>query len=315
MHLLIPFAASLSESGQAAFAELALPSLEELLARMQVGSRLEGDEYRLSMPHERVMALALGWQGDDGALPWAARSAAMDGVDTMRGRKAWGLVSPVHWQVGREHLTMGDPDDLGLDSDEARAFFEAVQPLLRSEGWVFVLRAPTRWYVAHESLAGLPTASLDRAIGRNPDFWMPDHPAAAAVKRLQSEVQMLLHTHPLNDAREAAGKLPLNSFWLSGCGVPQPELGAPPLVLDALRRPALRSDWLAWREAWVALDNGPLRDALARVKRGEPLKLTLCGERHALGLQTQPASLGSRLASLAGRWRSGGKVAAALATL
>lgn len=315
MHLLIPFAASLSDSGQAAFAELQLPALEELLGRLQVASRLEGDEYRLSMPHERVLALSLGWQGADGALPWAARSAAMDGVDTARGSKAWGLISPVHWQVGREHLTMGDPDDLGLDSDEARAFFEAVQPLMRSEGWVFVLRAPTRWYVAHDSLADLPTASLDRAIGRNPDFWMPDHPAARAVKRLQSEVQMLLHTHPLNDAREAAGKLPLNSFWLSGCGRPQPELGAPPILLNALRKPALRSDWLAWREAWVALDNGTLRAALARVKRGEPLKLTLCGERHALGLQSQPASLGSRLASLTGRWRSGGKVAAALATL
>jgi hypothetical protein len=315
MHLLIPFAASLSDSGQAAFAELQLPVLEELLARMQVGSRLEGDEYRLSMPHERVLALALGWKGEDGALPWAARSAAQDGVDTTRGSKAWGLLSPVHWQVGREHLTMGDPEDLGLDTQESRAFFEAVQPLLRSEGWVFVMRAPTRWYVAHESLAGLPTASLDRTIGRNPDFWMPDHPAARTVKRLQSEVQMLLHTHPLNDARETAGKLPLNSFWLSGCGLPQPELGAPPLVLDALRRPALHSDWLAWREAWKALDDGPLRDALARVKHGEPLKLTLCGERHALGLQTRPATLGSRLASLAGRWRSDGKVAAALATL
>jgi hypothetical protein len=315
MHLLIPFAASLSDSGQAAFAELRLPSLEELLGRLQPASRLEGDEYRLSMPHERVLALALGWKGDDGALPWAARTAAIDGVDTGRGSKPWGLVSPVHWQLGREHLTMGDPEDLELDAQESRAFFEAVQPLLRSEGWVFVWRAPTRWYVAHDSLAGLPTASLDRAIGRNPDFWMPDHPAARTVKRLQSEVQMLLHTHPLNDAREAAGKLPLNSFWLSGCGVPQPDVGTLPLVLDALRRPALRGDWLAWREAWVALDEGPLRDALARVKRGEPLKLTLCGERHALGLKTQPATLGSRLASLTGRWRSGGKVAAALATL
>ena len=30
---------------------------------------------------------------------------------------------------------------------------------------------------------------------------------------------MLLYTHPVNDAREARGALPVNSFWLSGCGV------------------------------------------------------------------------------------------------
>ena len=30
---------------------------------------------------------------------------------------------------------------------------------------------------------------------------------------------MLLHGHPLNEAREAAGALALNSVWISGCGV------------------------------------------------------------------------------------------------
>ena len=34
------------------------------------------------------------------------------------------------------------------------------------------------------------------------------------VRRLQSEVQMLLHTHPLNAAREDRGDLTVNSFWL-----------------------------------------------------------------------------------------------------
>ncbi|HEU4458794.1 MAG TPA: hypothetical protein VFR90_06695 [Methylibium sp.] len=315
MHLLIPHAASLSEAGQAAWAELALPHLEALLRRLETASRWEGDEYRLSMPHERVLGLALGWVGEDGTLPWAARSAAMDGVNVDRSRKAWGLISPVHWQVGREHLTMGDPDDLELDPDESRAFFEAVQHLFREQGWVFVWRAPTRWYVQHESLAGVPTASLDRVIGRNPDLWMPDHPAARAVKRLQSEVQMLLHTHPRNAAREAAGKLALNSFWLSGCGLPQLDRGDPPRLLEALRAPALRGDWLAWREAWRELDAGPLREALAADKRGEPVKLTLCGERHALGLRSRAPGFGARLASMTQRWRDDRSVAAALATL
>ncbi|WP_442975439.1 hypothetical protein, partial [Salmonella enterica] len=98
-------------------------------------------------------------------------AARADGLDP--GDLAWGLLTPAHWQLGREHLTMGDPDALALDAGESRAYFDAVRPLFESEGWLCAWGAPTRWYVAHASLTELPTASLDRVIGRNPDLWMP----------------------------------------------------------------------------------------------------------------------------------------------
>lgn len=309
MHLLIPFAAPLSEAGQHALREVNLPALESLLARLTPTARDEGDEYRLSPPHERVLARALGWAGSDGVLPWAARAAAADGLDT--GELAWGLLSPVHWQVGPEHLTMGDPEALALDAIESRAFLDAVRPQFESLGWRCAWGAPTRWYVAHESLAGLPTASLDRVIGRNPDLWMPGDPRARLVKRLQAELQMLLYTHALNDAREARGQEPLNSVWLSGCGVRQAERGEAPRVLDALRAPALREDWAAWSEAWRALDRGVLREALAAAQGGRPLTLTLCGERHAQTWEARPRGI---VATLRGQWQRA-HPAALLATL
>ena len=176
MHLVIPFAAPLSEPGRAALGALSLPTLEALLARLDPAERDEGDEYQLSPPHERALARAWGWHGADGRLPFAARAAEADGIEPLD--FAWGLMSPVHWQVGAEHLRMGDPDALGLDAAESRAFFDAVRPLFESEGYACAWGAPTRWYVAHASLADLPTASLDRVIGRNPDLWMPE-PAAA----------------------------------------------------------------------------------------------------------------------------------------
>lgn len=296
MHLLIPFAAPLSEAGRETVQALELPSLQVLLAGLTAVHRDAGDEYALSPPHERALAAAYGWGGASGTLPFAAEAAAADGLDP--GDLAWGLLSPVHWAVGREHLTMGDPEALDLSADESRAFLEAVRPLFESEGWVVTWGAPTRWYVAHESLEGLPCASLDRVIGRNPDLWMPDHPAARRIKRLQSETQMLLHTHPLNDAREAAGREALNSFWLSGCGRQQPVRGPRPVTLAELRAPALRSDWAGWAQAWRSLDAGPLREAAAR--QGAPLALTLCGERSAQRYERQPRRW---LAALQGRLR------------
>jgi hypothetical protein len=101
------------------------------------------------------------------------------------------------------------------------------------------------------------------------------------VRRLQSEVQMLLYVHPLNDARESRGAMSVNSFWLSGTGPTQPAdkaLPADVVVDDRLRAPLLADDWSAWAEAWHALDAGPLR-ALADATG--PARLSLAGERVA----------------------------------
>lgn len=298
MHLMIPFASSAAAQNRQGLQEPSLPHLERLLALLAPTQRTEGDEYSLSTPHECALAAALGLAGGDGQLPWAARAAAQDGIAT--GDLAWGLLSPLHWHVGPDHITMGDPQALQLDEAVSRELMEALRPLFEGDGWVLVWGAPTRWYVAHESLAELPTASLDRVIGRNPDLWMPDRPEAATLRRLMSEVQMLLYQHPINETREAAGLPAVNSIWLSGCGMRQPERQPEPVVVDGLRTPALQDDWAAWAEAWHAIDAGPLHDLLLRARRGESVQLTLSGERHA---QRYENSQRSWLAGLAARLR------------
>ena len=204
MHLLIPHASSLSEACTQTLKDLQLPHLTQLLRRLSPTERNESDEYSLSPPHERALAQALGFAGPDGGLPWAAYLAARDGVETQD--LCWGLLTPMHWHVGADHVTMVDPQALQLDEAESRELLEAVRPLFESEGWLLIYGAPTRWYGAHESLADLPTASPDRVIGRNVDLWMPDHPQARLVRRLQNEVQMLLYTHPCTDRRVEQGR-------------------------------------------------------------------------------------------------------------
>jgi len=296
MHLLIPFAAPLSEAGRQALPTLSLPSLLALLARMLEVERDEADEWCLSPPHERALARALGLQGGAGLLPWAARQAAADGVDV--GELPWGLLTPVHWHLGTDQVSLLDPERLLLDEAGSRALFESVLPLFTGEGFVLRWAAPQRWYAAHESLAALPTASLDRVIGRNVDGWLGSDPTARRIRRLQSEVQMVLYTHPLNAAREARGLLPVNSFWLSGCGVLQRSAAAPPSVDERLRGPALNDDWAAWARAWETLDEGPLSELLKRAQQGQPVRLTLCGERGGVAFETAPRGWAQRLRSL-----------------
>jgi hypothetical protein len=295
MHLLIPYAAPHSERGTAALRGLKLPHLSRLLGRLKPTERIGTDEYSLTPPHELAHALALGWQADDGCWPWAARQAARDGV--VVGDQAWGQLTPVHWHVGNDHVSLPDPGSLHLSAQESHTLFEAVKPLFETEGWEMAWGAPLRWYAAHASLDQLPSASLDRVIGRNIDLWVPSSPQARLIRRLQNEVQMLLYQQPLNDHRVGQGALPVNSFWLSGCGRAQPEAesAAALRIDDSLRAHALGSSWAGWADAWRALDDGAVKDALAAEREGQAVQLTLCGERQAQRFESQPRSLWSRL--------------------
>lgn len=293
MHLLIPFAAPLSEAGARALGELSLPSLQRCLARLAPTLRLGTDEYSLTPPHESALAAAWGWRGGEGLLPFAARAAQRDGIAVFD--LAWALLTPVHWNVGRDQVTMADPDALALAEDDSRALFEAVRPLFESEGFALAWGAPSRWYAAHEDLAGLPCASLDRVVGRNVDRWLPEGARARLVRRLQSEVQMLLHNHPVNRHREAREQLAVNSFWLSGCGRHQSADEATVQCEFALREALLCEDWAGWAAAWRALDAGPLAELARRAERGEPVALTLAGERFAQRFEPQAAPFWQRL--------------------
>ncbi len=299
MHVLIPFASAHNEVAAQVLHDLTLPSLTHLLQRLTATHRDEGVETSLSPPHERALAATRAWPMRDGALPFAAFEAAADGVDV--GALAWGLLTPAHWSAGRDRVTLLDPAALLLNAAESRALFDAVRHLFESEGFTLAWGAPLRWYAAHPSLVDMPCASLDRVIGRGIETWLPQTGQSKLLRRLQSEVQLLLYTHPINQAREDRGALAVNSFWISGCGVHAALSGPNVNVLDTLRAPLLASDWAAWAEAWQALDAGPLADLHRRSVSGENVTLTLCGERHAQTFESRSASVWSRVAS---RWRS-----------
>lgn len=312
-HWIVPFAASLSEPCLHALPRLtadnALPHLRRMLSQLQEVQRIEGDEYALSMPHERVLARAMGWPDSDGLMPWASWWAAQDGL-VLEAGKTWGMLSPGHWLMGRDHLTLLDPATLGLSEAESRTVFDAIRPLFEEDGWTLLWGCAQRWYAAHPSLSGLPTASLDRVIGRNPDLWLTDHSEARMVRRLQSEVQMLLYQHPVNDAREAQGLATVNSFWLSGCGAVPQSLTLPGEItlVNDLRAPMLADDMPMWLETWAQVDATVLKAACEALDAGQAIELTLCGERHAVTFAPAPATgLSARLWQSVKRLTSSGR--------
>jgi hypothetical protein len=315
-HLLIPFAACSAESWLPALQALPPASthrLAQLLRGMKPLHTDEASAHSLSPPHERALARAQGLtavETPDGLIPWAARQAA----DQLQqgGTQGWAWITPCHWAMGREHATLSDPAALALTEDESRTLLAAMQPYFETDGITLHYAAPERWLAEGEVFRTLPTASLDRVLGRNVDAWLPPAANARDLRRLQNEMQMLLYTHPLNDARAARRQLPVNSIWISGSGALPAKFGealTPALsqrerereqvsVPRSLAEAVFADDWAAYAQAWAALDAGLLARVLAHQQAGETVRLTLCGERSAQTFETSRPSLRARIKRL-----------------
>ena len=324
-HLLLPFAACADASWLATLK--ALPAAHthhfaKLLQGMQLLHTDSGDALSMSPPHERALARlnglnglnglgGLGGLGDnklrDGLIPWAAwehEQGTQRDPGEATSTRHWAYVTPCYWLMGHEQASLTDPNDLALSEADSRALMAAMQVYFEADGIRLHYLAPQRWLAEGEVFKDLPTASLDRVLGRSVNPWLPAGNSGKTLRRLQNEMQMLLYTHPINDARSSQRQLPVNSIWFSGTGAlpeqhtvatPEPQqLTTPRTLADA----ALRDDWQAYASAWGALDAHEAKDWLARQSAGEMMRLTLCGERTALTFESAPRSLLRRFKQL-----------------
>jgi hypothetical protein len=280
-----------------ALTTLQLPHLSALLRLLKTGARIEDEGESLSPLHERLHAQALGLATPDGLLPWAAWQAHTLGLAAPAG-ESWAWLTPCHWQVNADHVRMANPLDCQISAEESQQVMAALQGFLSEDGITLQGLHHGNWLAHGAVFRDLPTASLARAAGGAVDRWLPRQQQAQTLRKLQNELQMLLYTHPVNDARAARGLLPITSFWVSGTGALPAgfQASADINVHSSLREPGQRDDAVAWTQAWQALDAGPLHALLQQAQSGHPTELTLCGESAAqtFTLQQSP-SLWARL--------------------
>lgn len=187
-----------------------LPKLDRLLARSRRESLLPTDLESLLCAQ-----LGIARQRD---WPIAAISLARSGAHA--GNHCWLRADPVHVRVERDRLVLNelhDPDPHELEQLRtalAAHFGDSFSPrALRADAWVVQIRGELE----------ITTTPLSQAAGRPIDPLLPAGPDALAWRTLLNEAQMLLFSHPVNQAREARGEPPINSVWLWGGGrLPEP---------------------------------------------------------------------------------------------
>ncbi len=202
--------------------QLELPALGKLLTRATPGPReTHDDPYLRTLPQERWLASQAGL--DTLQVPTApfmrlADHAAAGSPTDPAPEAGWACLQPVHIHAARDHLVLMHPDQLDIRAEESDALRAAITDLLVESGIGLDAPHPARWYLPADTFGELLATTPVRATGRNIDIWMQAGPRARDWRRLQNEIQMTWHSHPVNEAREADGRLPVNSVWLHGGG-------------------------------------------------------------------------------------------------
>ena len=118
--------------------------------------------------------------------------------------------------TGARVLAVGE---LGLSADEARALSDALRPLFGDAGFPISAPHPARWYLALPVEARLPAfAGPEAVLGDDLFLHLPEGPEGRRWRALLNEAQIILHNHPVNEARIASGRVPANSLCFWGAG-------------------------------------------------------------------------------------------------
>ncbi|AYH44211.1 hypothetical protein [Azoarcus sp. DN11] len=237
----------------------------------------------------------------------------------------WLCADPVNLSFAREHLLLNEFPGNEPAPDEVAALISALNDTFGDLG-SFEAAAPNRWYLR----AAAPTRArffpLHDVVGRPVRDFLPEGEDARRWQRILNELQIVLHNHPANQAREAAGHRPVNSLWFWGGGTPPSNTPRPhgaiqtddPLmrgfaiaagctpdtpdcdkalgqdtlvVLEDLLLPARHLDIDSWRGRLEQLEHAwfaPLATAL-RSKRLKELRITAAGDRGTLELTVRTA--------------------------
>jgi hypothetical protein len=154
---------------------------------------------------------------DYALYPSAAVTRTGDIGEPARG--LWLHLQPMHFVAGLDRLTAVV---LHGANDVSRAELAELEPTiaghLRSAGMQLVTTAHDDWLVHSEQPLDVHTATPESAAASPLEEAMPRGRDAPALRRLMTELQMLLHEHPVNVARQRRGLPEINAVWFHGAG-------------------------------------------------------------------------------------------------
>lgn len=126
---------------------------------------------------------------------------------------------PVHLRADQSRLRLFESHSFFITRDEADALVASINDFRAGQDWNLSALHPQRWYLDLPAAPRMRTTGPAQVAGQDIDGFLASGEDAARWTATISELQMLLHDHPVNRARAQRGEPVINSLWLWGGGV------------------------------------------------------------------------------------------------
>ena len=162
-----------------------------------------------------------GLSADLGLAPWLAAHAGVTAAQqdmAQTSATTWLRLTPVHWAAARDHVNVHRfYGDMMAAQDRAdwHAIWLDLAPWLDEMSWtLFPIESDATVYARAPQGFDYCAPSLDYAQSDMLEAFLPNGSDLKRWQKLLTELQMLLHAHPVNAARVQRGTRPINSLWL-----------------------------------------------------------------------------------------------------
>jgi hypothetical protein len=211
------------------------------------------------------------WLGEKGDFP---RASLLAHHYKLPPAAAWVVAEPIECQANKQSIYCLGSAHLRITPHEANQCIDSLNQHLIPAGMRLYAPEPSLWLLALPAPLGQCTSPLSSVLNA---------PLGNTVG-LFTELQMLLHKHPVNLTRERAGQPLIHACWLSGEGVlpvmkKQPKTGV--ITDNPLTR--VLADWI---EAPLCQSQNTLESTL-NLYANEVNELVVClnAQQHAFALE------------------------------
>ncbi|HEY0943043.1 MAG TPA: hypothetical protein VGE08_23360 [Steroidobacter sp.] len=156
----------------------------------------------------------------DAADQYPSAAVIRTGATGERAIGFWLRAQPIHFAAGLDRLTTIPLHGAArMSAAERAALSPTLADHLQSTGIQLHEGADGEWLLRSEEPLQVQTVTPEFAAENPRADILPTGRDAGSLRRLMTEMQMLLHDHPVNRSRERRGLPAMNAIWVHGEGM------------------------------------------------------------------------------------------------
>jgi len=129
-------------------------------------------------------------------------------------KRAAAFASPVWQQMGMHHVNIISGEFIGIPKEEAQRLCADLSAFYQDKDWQFEPLCESMWLLSMSKIEDWGAECVLDVCGQPEMDGQAHGEDAVSWLAMQTEIQMFLHTHPINQAREQQGLPEINGLWL-----------------------------------------------------------------------------------------------------